>query len=227
MFIKEVNQKLIIYDKNINDYQNIIAHKELLLNEQKNKLNIFEDNINNYQNLIAQNELLIKDLKSKLNIYNNALTDCKNINEQKDLELNELKNKLTIYQQDLNDQKNMIEQKESELNELQMKLSYITNNRYKQIFESEKICVHFIYKEKRINFSVTCFLNNTFAEIEEKFYQRFPELREKNNNFTVNGKPILRFKTLAENNIRNNIKIYLYFSIKIVKLKINNMYKSY
>ena len=42
---------------------------------------------------------------------------------------------------------------------------------------------------------------DTFAEVEEKLYQIYDDLRKTNNMFTINGRAILRFKNLEENNI--------------------------
>ena len=56
-----------------------------------------------------------------------------------------------------------------------------------------------------------------FAEIEEKLYQEYPQYRETNNYFVVNGTQILRFKTVEENKISNNMPVML-----IVPEKDNN-----
>jgi len=37
--------------------------------------------------------------------------------------------------------------------------------------------------------------------VEEKLYQEYPEYRETNNTFLAQGKIILRFKTIDQNNI--------------------------
>ena len=49
----------------------------------------------------------------------------------------------------------------------------------------------------------------TFAEVEEKLYKKFNNLRNTNNMFTANAKPILRFKTIMENNIKDGAIIQL------------------
>ena len=50
----------------------------------------------------------------------------------------------------------------------------------------------------------------TFAEVEEKLCKIHNELRNTNNTFTANTLPILRFKTIAENNIKDGDVISLY-----------------
>ena len=42
-----------------------------------------------------------------------------------------------------------------------------------------------------------------FFEIEERLYQIYDELRDTNNTFTANATPILRFKRLNENKIKD------------------------
>ena len=66
--------------------------------------------------------------------------------------------------------------------------------------------VNFLSKEQRIA-AISCVETNIFAEIEEKLYKQYPEYRETNNNYFVNGEPILRFKTLSQNNISNGLSI--------------------
>ena len=46
-----------------------------------------------------------------------------------------------------------------------------------------------------------CSGNSTFAEVEELLYREYPEYRETNNIFLANGKEILRFKTINDNNV--------------------------
>ena len=63
--------------------------------------------------------------------------------------------------------------------------------------------------DQAIHYSIPCIGSDTFAEVEEKLYKQFPEYRETNNYFVANGKEILRFKTISENNIKNGFPIML------------------
>lgn len=67
--------------------------------------------------------------------------------------------------------------------------------------------VNFISSDSKIHFSIPCIKSNTFAEIEEKLYKQYPEYRETNNIFLGNGKQILRFKTIGQNNIGDGFPI--------------------
>ena len=51
--------------------------------------------------------------------------------------------------------------------------------------------------------------NDTFAEVEEKLYQKYQEYRETNNKFLSKGISVMRFKKIIENNINDGDKIEL------------------
>ena len=69
--------------------------------------------------------------------------------------------------------------------------------------------VNFISMDQNIHYYVGCFKTNTFSDVEEKLYKQYPQYRETNNNFLANVKLVLRFKTIAENNIGNDLPITL------------------
>ena len=71
------------------------------------------------------------------------------------------------------------------------------------------MCVNFISSDQNVHFAASCLKTNTFAEIEEKLYKQYPQYRETNNNFLANGTQVLRFKTIAENNIGNGLPVTL------------------
>ena len=69
--------------------------------------------------------------------------------------------------------------------------------------------VNFVSIDQKIDFAIKCLVTDTFAEVEEKLYQKYNEYRESNNNFIVNGKLVLRFKKISENGIKDGDKIQL------------------
>ena len=160
--------------------ENSVIMLQEVCDSLQNKLNIANNNI--------------KELQNKLNNATNLIKDYKKLNEQKDLDINNYKEKL--------------EQKESELNNLKNQSKNITNLKPK-IYCDEMMCVNFISTNQKVYFAVPCAPNNTFAEIEEKLYKKYPEYRETNNNFLANGKLVLRFKTIAENKIGNGLPVTL------------------
>ena len=162
---------------------------------------------NNNQNALTSNNNEINNLK-------NELTKARKIIEQQKLTINELQNKLNNYKNtidnlnnDLNNYRYIISQKDIELNNFK---SQLNNNIPKNKFYFDDImCVNFISSDQNVHFAVSCLKTNTFAEIEEKLYKQYPQYRETNNNFIANGTQVLRFKTIAENNIGNGLPVTL------------------
>ena len=70
--------------------------------------------------------------------------------------------------------------------------------------------ITFISKDKKILDAIPCIGDETFAEIEEILYRDYPDFRETNNSFFLNGKEILRFKTINDNKIDNGKQIILF-----------------
>ena len=157
-------------------------------------------NLNNNFN-VNSNEIL--NLKNQLNYANNKIIQL----ESKINELESIKNNNFNLIQSL---QNTINQKDKELMRLKMELQNknIINN--KQLFSLDQmICVNFVSMDARIHYAIPCVGNNIFAEVEEKLYKKYPEYRETNNIFLANGKQVLRFKTIDENNIGNGLPITL------------------
>ena len=99
----------------------------------------------------------------------------------------------------------MIKEKDKEINELNRLLeknNINTNKGYDK-------CVNFISQNYKINYAIPCSGNSVFAQVEELLYQEYPEYRETNNIFLANGKQILRFKTINENNVGTGKPIML------------------
>ena len=89
-----------------------------------------------------------------------------------------------------------------------MNKNIIKKNEY--VKRDDIVVVNFSSMDQKINFAIPSIGTNIFAEIEEKLYQEFPEYRETNNYFLLNGKEILRFKTINENKIKSGRPIILF-----------------
>jgi len=72
------------------------------------------------------------------------------------------------------------------------------------------IVVNFMSQDSTINEGMKCLSTDVFAEVEEKLYKKYDNLRNTNNMFTANAKPVLRFKKLCENGIKDGDKIQLF-----------------
>ena len=121
--------------------------------------------------------------------------------------INNLQNQLNNINNNIQSYQNIINQKEQELNKLKLELQNLQNKQYIDI--NKMMAVNFISTNYKLNVVVPCFDTNTFAEVEEKLYKKFPEYRETNNYFIANGKQILRFKTIEDNKIGNGLPVIL------------------
>ena len=90
-------------------------------------------------------------------------------------------------------------------------LNNYNNNPFKEILPGEKvIAVSFKSSDGKIEFCFPCKNTTPFVKIEEKLYDEYPEYKETDNYFLVNGSKVKRFKTIEENNIKSGNTIYLY-----------------
>ena len=108
----------------------------------------------------------------------------------------------------------LISEKDKELNNLKLQLKNISNINKNNLNNSSinqntDKCITFISNDQNIIYGIPCSGNSIFAEIEEKLYKEYPEYRETNNIFLANGKEILRFKTINDNNIGTGKPIML------------------
>lgn len=100
--------------------------------------------------------------------------------------------------------------KENEIKDLQNKIQnniIINQPKYNM---NEIIVITFVSTDSSVVEGIKCLPSDVFAEVEEKLYKKYDELRNTNNMFTVNAKPVLRFKKISENNIRDGDKIQLF-----------------
>ena len=126
------------------------------------------------------------------------------------LRANDLINELKMQRQYINNFIGINKLKE-EINELKIKLEKEKNKSKKNNYSLDDIFVVYFFSldQKINNYGIKCLKTDTFAEIEEKLYQKYEEYRETNNNFISKGKLVLRFKKIWENNIQDGDKIQL------------------
>jgi len=123
-----------------------------------------------------------------------------------------LQSKDSLYLNKIQSLQNIINQKNEELNKLQNNLqnNNINNignqNNFKKFNDK---CVTFISSDQKVTYGISCSGDDIFAEIEEILYREYPEYRETNNMFLANGKEILRFKSINDNNIGTGRPIML------------------
>ena len=179
-------------------------------------------NSNNTNNNLNNADKENKKLKNELNIYKKENEKLKNkikilSDENKNLnqEIIKLNKIISNYSQNnqqgytnntINNLNEIIKTKEKEINELKLQ---IQKNNKKSVDFDDILYVHFISIDQTINCPIKCLKTDTFAEVEEKLYQKYEKYRETNNNFITKGKVVLRFKKIFENNIKDGDKVEL------------------
>ena len=190
---EEVKVKEIKNEENKSEGESKSKENKKIKDELEHYKNEYDKLKKEYDKLKVDNEKLNNELiKAKKLISNIDNKSIENAN------LNEIINL-----------KNIILQKDNEILNLKLKLQNIDNNNNKSVNYNDILFVHFISSDQNINCGIKCLKTDTFAEVEEKLYQKYEEYRETNNNFIAKGRIILRFKKIFENNINDGDKIEL------------------
>ena len=116
-------------------------------------------------------------------------------------------NEIKKLKDEINSLKYQLNFKDKEINDLRNKSNVIDIPKYKI---DDIIVITFQASDSSVNYGMKCLKDETFAEVEEKLYKKYNDLRNTNNMFTANAKPILRFKTINENNIKDGDIIQLF-----------------
>ena len=89
--------------------------------------------------------------------------------------------------------------------ELELKKSILSGNK-------EKLIVNFISLDENIHYAINCEETDKFSKIEELLYEKYPEYKNTNNHFIINGNQIIKDKNLKDNKIKDNDIITLIIS---------------
>ena len=180
------------------NYQDFLYNNSNINSNANNENQKLKDELNRYR---KENE----ELKNKIILLKNE--NLKLSNEL--LKANKIISNLKNNNQQNNNISNLneiIKSKDIEINNLKLQ---IKNNKKTPVNYEDIIIVHFISTDQKISCPIKCLKTETFAEVEEKLYQKYEEYRERNNNFIGKGKLILRFKKIFENGIEDGDKIQL------------------
>ena len=144
-----------------------------------------------------ENDKLKADLLKANKIISGIQNNQNSNNELKNLrdEYNKLKYELTLKENEIKDLKDKIQNNSIE----DMKVNY-----------KDIMVINFISMDSTVQCGIKCLPTDIFAEVEEKLYQRFDNLRNTNNMFMANAKPVLRFKKIFENNIKDGDVLQLH-----------------
>ena len=172
------------------------------LKEELNKNNKLKIDLDNY---IKENNKLKDDLLKANKIIANIAN-----NNTNNYEILNLKYQLSQKDNEIKDLKYQLLQKDIEIRDLKLK-SQSNNEKNKQILNMDEIMiVYFQTQDQEINHvAIRCLPSDTFAEVEEKIYKKFDNYRNTNNTPICNGRTVLRFKTLSENNIKDENVVQL------------------
>ena len=169
-----------------------IGVKEPLSNENK-KLKIEYEKLQKDYETLKKNYDKLKDDNDKLN---DELNKAKNI-------ISNFEDKVKENINEINNLKNNIIQKDTKILNLKLNIKNIESFNKISFNNDDILYVHFISTDQNINCPIKCLKTDTFAEVEEKLYEKYQEYREINNNFVSKEKTIMRFKKIIENNIND------------------------
>ena len=195
-FIPDLNKNELVKQLN-EDIQNKANEIKRLKNEvekYKKESELYKKEMEKYK---IENEKLngeLSKLKKIIGGFQNNQIDNRELKNLRD-EISTLKYQLNI--------------KNNEINELKLKLQ--NNGKLEQkINLSDVLVIYFKPVDNSFYDGIKCLANETFAEVEEKLYKKHNDFRNTNNMFTANALPVLRFKTIGENNIHDGDVIQLY-----------------
>jgi len=161
-------------NNNLKDNKNDNDKQDNILIKKQNE--IYKNKINELENKIQNLELIIKEKDNIINEYN-QIKEFKNMSD------------------DNNNYINRIKELETEI------------EKYKNycLLPGEKlITINFISIDQTINFNTFAKKNDNFAKLEASLYEYYPQYKETENYFLVNGKKVNRHKTLEDNKINDN-----------------------
>ena len=195
-FIPDLNKNELVKQLN-EDIQNKVNEIKRLKNEvekYKKESELYKKEMEKYK---IENEKLngeLSKLKKIIGGFQNNQIDNRELKKLRD------ENAVLKYQLNI---------KNNEINELKLKLQ--NNGKLEQkINLSDVLVIYFKPVDNSFYDGIKCLANETFAEVEEILYKKHNDFRNTNNMLTANALPVLRFKTIGENNIHDGDVIQLY-----------------
>ena len=184
------------------------------INNQKNQNKKIEDNVN--EELIVEIEKLHKEntelinenniLKNQINSLTGEINSIKNQNEYLRKELKSKKEDLNKTIEELNKLKGVLVIKKEEIDNLKTQMNNLRiNNTIDNVKVDIKDIRTILFKstDQKVEMPYSCRVSDIFVRIEEFLYNEYPEYKDLNTYFTVNGRQIKRFRTIQENKIKN------------------------
>jgi len=142
----------------------------------KKQNEIYKNKINELEKKIKDLELIIKEKDNKINGYI-KIKEFKNIS---------------------NDNNNYI----NKIKELEIEIEKYKN--YCLSPGEKLITIKFISTDQTIKFNTFAKNSDIFTKLENSLYEYYPQYKESENYFLVNGKKVNKHKTIEENRINDN-----------------------
>jgi len=161
--------------------------------------NAKERNYNNYYNY----EIQINELKRKLK-------EEKDINKKLINDNSKLKETINILNTELHQIKTINEKFAKDIAQKNIEIPKKISKEYYDMSsikpDDRMITVNFVSMGRNDigHYSLICKKRDLFVKVEERLYEDFPQFKDYETYFEVNGKRIKRFKTLEQNQIKNN-----------------------
>ena len=203
----------------LNNKQNEINNIQNQLNNTQIQLNSIQGQLTDTQNNLKNAQYQIQNLQNQLTITQNELQIEKNFNNELKLkESNQTINNKKIdslnseiidmrAKYDFNNKKivNLMDEIKQKENELK-KLNFIITKFSKEL---NPINIKFKTSNSSKEYKIICYYSEIFLNVEEKLYQSFPELRNKNNLFLFNANTIEKEKSIILNEINKSSVILI------------------
>jgi len=138
-----------------------------------------------------------EDYKKKIIELENKIKKLELKIEEKDIVINEY-NKTKELQNISNNNNTNI----NKIKELEKEIEKYKN--YCLLPGEKLITINFISIDQKINFNTFAKKTDIFSKLETSLYEYYPQFKETENYFLVNGKKLNRHKTLEENKINDN-----------------------
>jgi len=186
-----------IYKNKIDELENKIKNLESEIKEKDNKINEY-NNIKELKNVSNNNNYInkIRELENKINELENKIKTLELIIKEKDNKINEY-NKMQEFK-NLSNDNNYI----NKIKELEKEIEKYKN--YCLLPGEKLITINFISIDQTISFSTFAKKTDNFAKLEISLYEYYPQYKETENYFLVNGKKVNKIKTLEDNKINDN-----------------------
>ena len=99
----------------------------------------------------------------------------------------------------------------SSINEKLEKNNELKYSKFEKNKDEKPIAIIFSSIDQSIHYAIACYISDKFSVVKEELFNEYPELKNKNIYFLVNGQIINTSSTLEQNKIKNGANILINF----------------